>query len=91
MMYLFYLIISLNSPITKAAADFLVYKAAVIENVVSNQWLFVSDVLLFRPPFVVRLNQIRMCYQVSTIIHQETPENGTIKAANQVNKKVNLI
>jgi len=69
-----YLIISLNSPVTEAAADLLQYKAAMIENIIGNERLFVGNVLVFWQSFTVRLGQITMCYQVSTIIHQETPE-----------------
>ena len=71
---LHYLIISLNSPITEAAADFLVHKAAMIENVIGDQRLFVRYVLLFWWSFIVWLNQITMRYQVSAIVHQKTSE-----------------
>jgi len=59
---MYYLIISLKSSIAEAAADLLVHKAAVTENVIGDQWLFVGDVFLFWRTFIVWLNQIRVSY-----------------------------
>jgi len=79
---MFHLIISLNSPIAEAAADFLGYESAMVENVVGNQRLLVRDVLLLGRTSAVWLYQVRMCYQISAIVHQKTPEQlaVTIKA-----------